>query len=126
MNFTLLVKDFNKHCTIKKGYIIELFTLKCDLQLKENNFLRFPPKISHCEQGQSTVCVVKVLSLIPFSTISFTNIPCNQGLAYFLYKRYCRQVNGVLFTFKVVPLFYVTDVELIEKSFFLFCPIPNH
>lgn len=34
MNFTLLVKDFNKHCTIKKGNIIELFTLNCDLQKK--------------------------------------------------------------------------------------------
>lgn len=45
-------------------------------------------------------------------------MPFNQGLAYFLYKRYCRQVNGVLFTFKVMPLFYVTDVELIEKSIF--------
>lgn len=45
-------------------------------------------------------------------------MPFNQGLAYFLYKRYCRQVNGVLCTFKVMPLFYVTDVELIEKSIF--------
>lgn len=34
MNFTLLVKDFNKHCTIKKGYLIELFTLNYDLQKK--------------------------------------------------------------------------------------------
>lgn len=35
MNFTFLVKDFNKPCTIRKGNIIELFTLNCDLQKKK-------------------------------------------------------------------------------------------
>lgn len=34
MNFTFLVKDFNKPCTIRKGNTIDFFTLNCDLQKK--------------------------------------------------------------------------------------------
>lgn len=47
MNFTFLVKDFNKPCTIRKGYLIELFTLNYDLQKKKKLifFDRFAPKI---------------------------------------------------------------------------------